>query len=159
MPSASQLYSGSYLTSADLGALGQRRTAAIHDVAVEVIGQEQKHMLTLALVSAKGQPWPKRIVLNKSNTMQLVAMYGDDYSLWPGQTIEVWAENVMFQGRMVPGIRIRPAPRHNGGSMPAPDMAGAVPAGPVSAAQVAGLPPVAAPPAADPPSLDDEIPF
>lgn len=159
MPSASAIYGGMYLAAADLGPLGQRRTAIIHDVAVEVIGQERKQKLTVALVSPRGAAWPKRVVLNKTNTQQLIAAYHNDYSLWPGQTIEVWAQNVTFQGRTVPGIRIRPVPRSNGGSMPAPDMAGAVPAGPISAAAVAGLPPIAAPPAADPPSLDDEIPF
>jgi len=123
---------------------------------VEVIGQEQKQMLTLALVSARGQSWGKRVALNKTNTMQLVAAYGDDYGQWPGQTIEVWAENVMFQGRMVPGIRLRPVPRGNGGNAAVSDMP--ITTAPASATAATGLAAVAAPPA-EPPSIDDEIPW
>ena len=36
----------------------------------------------------------------------MVAAFGDDTDGWPGKTIEVWAENVMFQGRLVPGIKL-----------------------------------------------------
>ena len=109
MPSASQLYGGTFLRAVDLTPLGKRRIAHIHEASPETIGQDQK--LTLSLVAENGRPWPKKIVLNKGNTMQLVTAFGDDYMLWPGKAIEVWSENVMFQGRMQPGIKILPAPR------------------------------------------------
>jgi len=169
MPSASQLYAtGRWLNAADLLPLNQRRTAVVHHCEPEQLGQgsEQKIMLMLSLVSKQGQSWPKKLPLNKGNGMQMVAAYGDDYSYWPGKAIEVWAENVMFQGKLVPGIKVQPAP--NGAAQQAapalPPQAQAQPPAqtpPPSATAVAGLPPAAGPNWNPPGSSieDDEIPF
>ena len=145
MPSASQLYGGRLLNAADLQPIGQRRVAVIHDCDVEMLGQgsDQKSMLILGLVSQQGQAWPKRCPLNKTNTMMLVAAYGDDYATWPGKPIEIWSELVMFQGKMIPGIKLAAAPA-------------------TSAVATTGIAPAAGPTwrAADPGDLeDDSIPF
>lgn len=179
MPSASQLYNtGRWLNASDLLPLNQRRTAVVHHCQPEEIGQgsDLKTMLMLDLVSRQGQPWPKKLPLNKSNTMQMVAAFGDDYGAWPGKAIEVWAENVMFSGKMVPGLKVQAAP--NGATLPPPAQATAAPASyppmppqqppqappspPPSATAVAGIPaggrPIASLPS-QPPIEDDEIPF
>lgn len=179
MPSASQLYNtGRWLNASDLLPLNQRRTAVVHHCQPEEIGQgnDQKTMLMLDLVSRQGQPWPKKLPLNKSNTMQMVAAFGDDYGAWPGRAIEVWAENVMFSGKMVPGLKVQAAP--NGAQAPAQAVPAAAPASyppmppqapppaaaaPPSATAVAGIPaggrPVSSIHDLSTPLDDDQIPF
>lgn len=125
MPSATQLYStGRWLNASDLAnnaniGLNKRVPAFIHSCEPELIGQgnDQKTMLMLDLVSKQGQAWPKKLPLNKSNTMVMVASFGDDYSSWGGKAIEIWAENVMFSGKLVPGLKVQAA--NNGNAIPA----------------------------------------
>jgi hypothetical protein len=109
MASVSQTYAGTFLNASELVPLGQRRTAVVHAAVQEVIGQENKPAIVLDLVATNGRAWPKRVVLNKGNALQLAAAYGDDTDHWVGRQITVWSENVMFQGRLVPGIKVLPA--------------------------------------------------
>lgn len=160
MPSASQLYaSGRWLNASDLLPLNQRRTAIVTHCEPEQvgIGSDAKTMLMLELQSKQGAPWPKKLPLNKGNSMQMIAGFGDDYSLWNGKAIEVWAENVMFQGKLVPGLKVQPAP--NG----AATQAALPPANPSpSASAVTGAQPVAGPNWSPPKQTsidDDDIPF
>lgn len=171
MPSASQLYNtGRWLNASDLLPLNTRRTAVVHHCQPEEIGQgnDQKTMLMLDLVSRQGQPWPKKLPLNKSNTMQMVAAYGDNYEEWLGKAIEVWAENVMFSGKMVPGLKVAAAPQTPPQSKAAPASyppmpPQAPPSLPPSATAVAGVPPGGRPVSSIPdlstPLEDDQIPF
>lgn len=175
MPSATQLYStGRWLNASDLAnnpniGLNKRVPAIVHHAEAELIGQggDQKTMLMLDLVSKQGQAWPKKLPLNKTNTMAMVAAYGDDYGAWPGKPIEIWAENVMFSGKMVPGLKLTAS---NGAAQAAaPAIPGAAPAPapsqPPSATAVAGVAQAAAPHWNSPPRNagtpieDDEIPF
>ena len=50
---------------------------------------------------------PKKMVLNRTNSMLLAAAFGDDTGAWIGKTIEVYAEKIPFQGRIVDGLRVR----------------------------------------------------
>ena len=79
-----------YLTAAELTPLGQHRSAVIHDVTQELVGQNREPKLVLTLVSAGGRQWPKDVVLNKTNALHLQAAYGDDTDGWSGQQIEIW---------------------------------------------------------------------
>lgn len=169
MPSASQLYNtGRWLNASDLLPVNQRRTAIVHHCEPELIGQggDQKTMLMLDLVSRQGQAWPKKLPLNKTNTMAMVTAYGDDYSAWPGKTIDVWAENVMFAGKMVPGIKLAAAANGSNSSNGNGQQQALPPANPSpSATAVTGMPPAAEPNWQPPrtantaPIEDDEIPF
>ena len=157
MPRVSETYTGSFLTASELTPMGQRRTAVVHAAVREEVGQERKPHIVLDLVSPRGQAWPKRVVLNKGNALQMAAAFGDDSDHWPGRQITIWAENVMFQGRLMPGIKVLPA--GNGGAVaPSPQMPPPDPQSPTAAAAV----PADAPgkgyagPGSD---LDDEIPF
>jgi hypothetical protein len=129
MPKVSDTYSGQYLTAADQMPLGQRRRALIHQATQELVGQERKPLIVIGLVSARGAPWPKPAVLNKTNALQLAAAYGDDTDNWPGKPIEIWAENVQFQGRIVPGIKVLPASNGQSPLAPTPAPAGPAPGG------------------------------
>jgi hypothetical protein len=171
MPSASAIYSkGQFLRGSDLQPLGRRFPALIHSANEERIGQNQDEKLVVDLVTRNGQPWGKRLVLNQGNNAAIVAMHGDDYSMWGGRAVELWSEMVRSpQGQMVPGIKVAGLAQLPGGSnLP---VAASPPNGsPPSAAAVGGLPPVAGnaplwpPPSQQhssevPPLVDDEIPF
>jgi hypothetical protein len=142
MPRVTDIYSSPYATAAELVPIGQRRSAIIHAVAQENVGPNRDPKLVLSLVGPNGRPWPKGVVLNKTNALHLKLVYGNDSDDWLGKPIEIWSENVSFQGRIVPGIRLAPKPQQ-----PA-----------VLASNGQGNP--AIPPATDAgPALDDEIPF
>jgi hypothetical protein len=165
MALVSQTYAGAFLNASELAPLGQRRTAIIHAAVQEAIGQENKPAIVLDMVAANGRAWPKRVVLNKGNALQLAAAYGDDTDHWVGRQIAIWSENVMFQGRLVPGIKVLPA-----GNGPAPTTSAApLPLDPTSPSigQMAGgvgvpiIPSASGPGGASlgGPDSDDEIPF
>lgn len=140
MPRVSEVYSGNYVTAAELQSKG-RVPAVITKAETESVGQDQVQKVVLSLASRGGQPWPRRLVLNKTNSLILASAYGDDTDGWLDRQVEVWAENTHFQGRMVQGIRLAPA------------VAPAIP-----------MPPPAKPEKAKPTNgggrdLDDEIPF
>ena len=177
MPSAGALYStGRWLNANDIVSkvgLNTRITAVIAACDPEEIGgmnSEQKTMLMLSLVSKQNQPWPKKVPLNKGNSLQMINAFGDDYSLWAGNTISIWAENVMFSGKLVPGIKLQGAPAASNGNGNGSPMQQAqqAPSPSPSAAAVTGTPQVAQPTwntvprgsqQAQTALEDDEIPF
>jgi hypothetical protein len=138
MPSVSQTYAGQFLNAGELAPLGQRRAAVVHGVELETVGQggDAKNVLVLELVTASGKAWPKKVVLNKTNSTMLASVYGDNTDHWTGKPVELWAENVMFQGKLVPGIKVAPG---------------------ATLRPAAATPAQAAPATA--PIIDDEIPF
>lgn len=141
MAKVSETYAGTYLNASELTPLRAKRNAVVHAATVEAVGSDgnRDNKIVLELVSPKGVPWPKSLILNKGNAMQMAAAFGDDTDQWPGSAIEVWAENVMFQGKFVPGIKVQPA------------TAAALPAAPSVAAQTA--------PNGAGSIIDDAIPF
>jgi hypothetical protein len=115
MAKVSETYAGAFVTGAELQPLGLRRSALIHQAVQELVGQENATpKIVLDLVSKQGLPWPRRVVLNKTNALQLAAAFGDDTDDWVGKSIEIWGEMVMFKGKATPGIRLAAA-----GSAPA----------------------------------------
>jgi hypothetical protein len=52
---------------------------------------------------------PKGLVLNKTNLGLIAGMFGPETVAWNGQAVQLYTELVNYQGRMVPGIRIRAA--------------------------------------------------
>ena len=119
MPKISAIYTGQYLNASELPQ-GRRQTLMIHSATLEEIGQDDRktQKIVLSLVTPKGIACGKDVVLNKGNAIVLAAAYGGDTDTWIGKPIEIWAENVMFQGKLVPGIKLQPAARGN--SMQAP---------------------------------------
>jgi hypothetical protein len=108
MAKVSEVYAGNYITAAELPD-GRRVPAVIMAAEVQVIGQDQPSKLVLSLNARNGRPWPRGLVLNKTNGMVLAAAYGDDTAAWLGRSIEVWKEPVQFQGKIVQGVRTAPA--------------------------------------------------
>ena len=107
MAKVSDVYAGDYVAAAELQNKG-RISALIVEADVEAVGQDQTQKVVLVLKNPDGRTWPRRLVLNKTNGLILASAYGDDTNAWPGQAVEVWAEPVQFQGRMVQGIKLAP---------------------------------------------------
>jgi hypothetical protein len=149
MAKVTDIYSSPYLTAAELEPIDKRRSAIIHAVAQELVGQKREPKLVLTLVSPSGRQCSKRIVLNKGNALGLRAAYGNDTDDWPGKQIEIWAELVQFQGKIVPGIRLAPMQRQP--AEPAARQA-------TIASNGQGNPAIP-PPADTGPVSDDDIPF
>ena len=130
MPNVNDIYQSKYLTAADLK--GQAHQVCIDSVAAEILGQgsDAAHKLVCVL---RGHQ--KGLVLNKTNSLMIAASYGDVTESWHGKVIEIYPENVSFQGKIAPAIRVR---------VPAP------------AATAAAAPEANSPPPAD---FDDDIPW
>lgn len=138
MPNVNDLYPSKWLAASDL----QNRTipVVIDRLNFEDVGDgEQKPVLYF-------QGKDKGLVLNKTNAMSISQIYGEETNGWIGQTIELFPAMVMFQGRNVPAIRLRPA---QAPAAPAP-----VPPPPATEYQAPSGPP--APP---PPPDDSDVPF
>src|SRR5262249_22943507 len=101
----------------------------------EALGVEQEVKVVLTLTSRNGQEWPKRLVLGRTLADVLSVAYGDDTDAWAGKDVEVWAENGLYQGKVVPCKMLAP-------------VASAAPAKPPSWSKPATRD-----------DLDDEIPF
>jgi hypothetical protein len=109
IPSVSLIYSGEFRIASQLP-VGRRITARIHAVGVETLGQgpEQSQKLALELVSADGRPWPRRVILNKTNASILANAFGDEAGNWSGNAIEIWQAQVEFRGHVVAGVKVAP---------------------------------------------------
>ncbi|MEA3638734.1 MAG: hypothetical protein VBE63_02180 [Lamprobacter sp.] len=93
------LFPSNYLKAADLQ--GQVRRVTIANCAPEQLGQgEIKPALQFRGV-------PKKLILNKTNGLLIAASFGTETTAWAGREIELYPENVMFQGQVVPAIRVR----------------------------------------------------
>lgn len=158
MAKISDVYAGDYVSASELPD-GRRIAAVVMGAVVEAVGQEQQKKVVLTLAAPDGRPWPRRMVLNKTNAGILAAMYGDETTPWTGRHIEVWKEPTQFQGKIVPGIKLAaaaPPPLAAAGTglaipMPAPAAA----PGNGTAAPLWPSPPPPAPVG----EIDDEIPF
>ncbi|MGI9489057.1 MAG: hypothetical protein ACR2RF_24865 [Geminicoccaceae bacterium] len=130
-----EAFPSKYLKSADLDELpGKECNVLISNVTLEDVGTqdnpEQKPVVHF-------QGAEKGMVLNKTNAMVLESAFGPETERWVGQKVTLFSQPVMFQGRQVRGLRMRPAfePTPQAGSALAGD------------------------PRPAPPPGDDEIPF
>ncbi len=53
------------------------------------------------------EEFEKGMVLNKTNTKRIVALYGSDVDKWPGKRIMLYPTETEFSGDMVECIRIK----------------------------------------------------
>ena len=62
----------------------------------------------------------KDLVLNKTNSMTIAEMYGDDTDDWMGKPLCLYKARVNYQGRMVSGVRVKCDPKAAASAAPAP---------------------------------------
>lgn len=125
-----EAYPSNYLKASDLK--GRDVKVIIGRIIMEEVGGDHK-----PIVYFQGKE--KGLVLNKTNAMNIAALYGPETDGWHGNPVVLYSAWVDFQGRSVEAIRVRP-------SMPQQEVRQQQPA-----------PPAEAVPATD--NLDDEIPF
>lgn len=125
-----EAFPSNYLKASDLK--GQDVRVTIDRITMEDIGGDHK-----PIVYFQGKE--KGLVLNKTNGMNIAAMYGPETDGWAGNPVILYSTWVDFQGRSVEAIRVRPTPPQQS----------------VQATQPP--PPAEAVPTTD--DLDDEVPF
>src|ERR1017187_8912967 len=101
----SSAFPSDYLKASDLQ--GHNVTVAISRVEMREIGGEPKPILYF-----HGKE--RGMVLNKTNANKIAEIFGDDTDDWEGGEVILYEAMVDFQGKTVPAIRIRMAPRKVG---------------------------------------------
>lgn len=76
-------------------------TARIVDVKTQSMKDNTKIVLTL-------DRHENRLTCNKTNGKRIAKLYGEDTDAWIGKEIKVSVEDVLFQGKLTPGIHIEP---------------------------------------------------
>ena len=100
----SDVYGGDYLKCEHLQ--GQDVSVQISGSTVEEVGDEKKRQIVLQFTGHE-----RRLGLNKTNAETIASMYGDDTTAWTGHAITLWPDaSVMFGGKAVGGVRVRPVP-------------------------------------------------
>ena len=123
-----------YLSAADLQ--DKPHTLVMSRVEMETIGGDDKKPVLYFSKSQKG------LVLNKTNSKQIAAQYGDDTDDWEGKSIVLFPAMVDFKGDTVEAIRVRaPKPQRVGGGKPI------------------AKPPVEQQNDSEPPPFEDDMPF
>jgi hypothetical protein len=103
-----------YLSAADLQ--DKPHTLVMQRVELETIAGDEKKPVLYFSKSKKG------LVLNKTNSKQIMAAYGDDTDEWEGKPLVLYPAMVDFKGDTVEAIRVRvPKPAPNPKPAPPPD--------------------------------------
>jgi hypothetical protein len=117
----SEVYKSKYLRSGDFQK-GKTVPATIKDAAYEEVGPERE---LKPVAYYDGISDPRGMVLNRGNAFLLAESFGQDPSQWLGRHVELFIETVPFRGKMVDGLRVRPAPTEAPKKASAPGAAGA----------------------------------
>lgn len=99
MANVNDIYDTKYLSAKDLA--GNEPTVTIESVEVTELQDGKK--LEIAFVGKK-----KHLLANKTNSMRIAYMFGDDTDHWPGKKVQLYTELTTYQGKVTPGIRVRP---------------------------------------------------
>lgn len=94
----SQAFPSKWLKAEDIGQ-GRKVRCCIDRIEMETIADEDK--LVLYFVGKN-----KGMVLNKTNAGRISVAYGDETDGWEGKELFLFVEQVSFQGRMVPAVRV-----------------------------------------------------
>jgi hypothetical protein len=98
----SETFRSKFLKSSDLQ--GRQVEAEIESVVEEEVGNPVE---IKPVVYFRGKQ--RGLVLNATNGFVLQGAFGDDTSDWTGKPVVIFVEPVMFQGKKVDGLRLRPA--------------------------------------------------
>jgi hypothetical protein len=109
------MYKSTLLKAEDIK--GHEVKLVIEDVTIEEVGDEKKPVIRF-----KGKE--KRMQLNRTNAELLAGFYGDDTEAWKNQEVTLVTERVMYQGKMVDGLRFRIPNGAASGAVKTPQEAG-----------------------------------
>ena len=100
-----QAFPSDYLSARDIQSKGPQKVF-INSVTSEQVrgdnGLEDKWILSF-------NGCRKRLILNVTNNNTLIESFGYESNDWIGQEVTLYTIEVQFGGKMVPGLRIRPA--------------------------------------------------
>jgi hypothetical protein len=88
-----------YIKAEDLA--GREHALNIASIRIEDVGGEEDKPVLYFVGRSKG------CVLNRTNAMTIAARHGDDTDEWADKPVIIYPDTVMFQGKMVPCIRMR----------------------------------------------------
>ena len=109
MTSVSDVYGDSkYLKASDLSDDSSIRVM-IEGARVEKFGFGPDQTPKIVITISDGNSFVKELPLNATNARKLGKDLGNDYTQWPGEFVDIWAEEVTFQGRPTLGARIAKA--------------------------------------------------
>ena len=95
------LFPSKYLKASDIPDGGMRLT--IKELTVEDVGQGENKEEKPCLYFMETD---KGIVLNKTNSSMIASLYGINYDQWGGCIVGLHIEQVTFQGKITPAIRV-----------------------------------------------------
>lgn len=114
-------FPSSYLAQDDLPPTPQTIRVTIRDILIESMPGDSKEDKPVAHFQEAIKP----MVINNTNWQSIEDLYGDDSDNWRGQVIELYIDpGVMYAGKRVGGIRVRPPVQAGGAARPSPDGAG-----------------------------------
>jgi len=101
MPSINEMFPSKFLKASDID---QDYEVKIVEINTDTIGQgdqaEQKFIVHF-------EEFDKGLVLNKTNANLIAAQYSQDTDNWIGKSIVLTVEDVAYQGKITPAIRVR----------------------------------------------------
>ena len=107
-------FPSTYLKAADLQ--GKEPVVTIDHVKIEPVGQKREMMPVLYFAGKD-----KGMTLNKTNARKIAAMTGTgETDEWAGFSIKLFVAQVEYQGEVVDGLRVKPAPANGGARAPKP---------------------------------------
>lgn len=98
-----EFLTGNFLTAAEVQT---PVNVTMKGVKRELVGQGQQQKTKLVVYFNE---LAKGLVANKTNLGVIAQMYGTNSDAWQGQPLQLYSEMVQFQGRLVPGLRVRAA--------------------------------------------------
>lgn len=103
---ANALIQGDYITADEFG--GKEPTLTITKVALVKLEQDDGRAKNKGVVWFKGteRGW----VLNRTNVLLLVALFGNETDAWIGKRVTLHAQAVKFGGETKNGIRVKGSP-------------------------------------------------
>lgn len=131
----SDVMSNKYLAASDLGGYEGGKEFTLTIASVEKQDFDKGPKFIIMFQNAK-----KGLVANKTNTVRIAKLYGDETDGWIGKEITLYVDMADFQGRPVEAIRVRPPVRRETAHMAKPPVRQQVPQD-------------------FPPDLDESVPF
>ena len=100
-----EMYKGTYLKAADIISSGNIGVTIARVTEVTFDGQQGTKYAVWFNELEQG------LVMNKTNAMAIAAITGsNETNDWTGSTIMLTTEPVLYQGQMVPSVRVHPMP-------------------------------------------------
>lgn len=106
MTSITSFFPTKFLAAADVA--GGDLTVTIDSVDAQSFRQDDGGQQIKPVLVFK-EPGTKNMVLNKSNSLMLGGLFGDDTDSWTGKRVTLYHDMVPFKGKPVATVRLRKA--------------------------------------------------